>query len=50
MIPIQQQKNVTLSDDMIADITTNKKFHAAIKEIFQEVEHNSIFLFQNKLD
>ena len=47
-------KILIIFDDMIADIMTNKKFHAKIKELFIRyllyLSHNLIFLFQTKLD
>ena len=52
------RKSLILSDDMIADIMTNKTFQAIIKEllirciklnIFSCIYHNLIFLFQKKL-
>ena len=56
--PIRKRKKLIVFDDMIADIMTNKKFQAIIKELFIRCRKlnislflilNLIFLFQNML-
>ena len=53
--PIRKRKKIIVFDDMIADIITNKKFQAIIKELFIRCKKlnislvlslNLIFLFQ----
>ena len=56
--PIRKRKKLIAFNDMIADIMTNKKFQAIIKELFIRCRKlniwlflilNLIFLFQNML-
>ena len=56
--PIRKRKKLIAFNDMIADIMTNKKFQAIIKELFIRCRKlniwlflilNHIFLFQNML-
>ena len=58
-IQIEKKKVLTAFHDMIADIMTNKKFQAIIKELFIRCRKlnislvfitKSYFLFQKKLD
>ena len=45
--PIRKRKKLIVFDDMIADIMTNKRFQAIIKELFIRCRKlNIIFLFQ----
>ena len=56
----EKEKSFSFFDDMIADIMTNKKFQAIIKELFIRCRKlnislvflllNLIFLFQKMLD
>ena len=57
--PNRNRKILIVFDDMIADIMTNKKIQAIIKELFIRCRklnisvaflHNPIFLFQKKSD
>ena len=56
--PARKRKILIVFDDMIADIITNKKFQAIIKELFIRCRNwnislvfiSLIFLFQKKLD
>ena len=51
----KKRKNLIVFDDMVADIITNKKFQAIIKELFircrkLDISLVFIFLFQKMLD
>ena len=51
----RKRKIFIVFDDMIADVMTNKKFKARIKELFitcrkRNISHSLIFLFQEMLD
>ena len=53
--PIRKRKILIVFDDMIADIMTNKKFQAIIKELFIKcrklnISLHLIFLFQKMSD
>ena len=57
--PNRQKKVLIVFDDMIADIMSNKKYEAIIKELFIRcrklafhlyLSHNLIFLLQKMLD
>ena len=43
--PIRKRKNLIVFDDMIADVMTNKKFPAIIKELFIRCRKLNISLF-----
>ena len=42
--PSEKRKVLTVFDDMIVDIMTNKKFHAIIKELFIRCRKLNILL------
>ena len=42
--PSEKRKVLTVLDDMIVDIMTNKKFHAIIKELFIRCRKLNILL------
>ena len=42
--PSEKRKVLTIFDDMIVDIMTNKKFHAIIKELFIRCRKLNILL------
>ena len=57
--PNRQKKVLIVFDDMIADIMSNKKYEAIMKELFVRyrklifhlyLSHSLIFLFQKMLD
>ena len=57
--PLRKRKILIVFDDIIADIMTNKKFQAIIKELLSDAwnwifhlyfSHDLIFLFQKKSD
>ena len=57
--PNRQKKVLIVFDDMIADIMSNKKYEAIMKELFIRyrklifhlyLSHSLIFLFQKMLD
>ena len=57
MVTIEKKKRkiLTLFDDMTADIMTNKRFQAIVKDLFircrkLNISHSLILVFQKKLD
>ena len=43
--PIRKRKKIIVFDEMIADITTNKRFQAIIKELLQKNKYFTCFYY-----